>query len=125
MEIRRPSKLDRGLPRQEKVGIYDHMLFGPNTLPYGHTLLSATVRIFYLFQPRPGASQRGNEGIEGNVSLLVSDAFLSFTQKGHLGISERVGERREKQVELLSMSNIRGAWSVHSSVLGESSALTW
>lgn len=42
------------------------------------------------------------------MSLLVSNTFLSFTQKGHLGLSERVSERRVKLVELLLMSKVRG-----------------
>lgn len=103
-EIRRPSKLDRGLSKQERVSIYDYMLFGSLPLPYRHTLLSATVCIPHLLQPWPRPSQRGNEGIEGSMSLLVSDTFLSFPQKGHLGLSERVDERGEEQIGLLSMS---------------------
>lgn len=54
-----------------------------------HTLLFATIRILDPIQPWAGPSQRGYEGIEGSIRLLVSNAFLSFTQKGHLGLSER------------------------------------
>jgi len=35
------------------------------------------------------------------MSLLVSYAFLSFPQKRHLGLSEQVGEREEKKVEIV------------------------
>lgn len=81
-EIRRPSTRDFGFPVKFISSVSYEEEYCASLR--GHTLLPAPVCLLHTIRPLPQTGQWCYECIE-TACVLISDAFLCFSEKGHLG----------------------------------------